>query len=167
MGVMQQYKFCPLCKASLEKSSVDGRDRLMCKECGWVNYYNPVPAIACLVLNREEDLLLIKRNVEPAVGAWALPGGFIEIDETLQEAGSRELREETGLDGTAGRLIGAYMQESKMYGSVLVVGMEFIIQDEDISTGDDAADARFFLREKMPPVPFTSHNKLIKAYLRS
>jgi len=153
-----------MCGAPLARQLAGGRDRLACKECGWINYLNPLPVVACLVRNSEKEILLIKRGVEPSVGSWALPGGFIEIDETPQGAGRRELHEETGLDGTAGRLVGVHMEESRMYGFVLVVGVEFIAGDKNAAAGDDALDAGFFARENIPKIPFAAHRKLIEDF---
>lgn len=164
--IMQQYKYCPICKANLELKFVDERDRLVCTDCGWVYYRNPVPVIECLVQNSKGELLLIQRNISPCKGCWALPGGFLETDETLQEGGVRELREETGLVSGAGRLVGAHMQDSQKYGMILVMGMEFIIENEDLVPGDDAQDAKFFSRKNLPPVPFNSHRKLIEEFLQ-
>ncbi len=162
---MRDYKFCPMCGAGLEWSRIDGRDRLTCRKCSWVDYRNPIPVIACLVSNRKGKILLIRRGIEPSKGKWALPGGFIEIDETLRDAGCRELREETGLEGRAGRLVGIHMQDSRMYGSVLVTGMEFIVESEDIVVGDDAIDAKFVSPERSSDIPFVSHRKLIEEFL--
>ncbi len=161
---MENFKYCPMCKASLEWNQIDGRDRLLCKECGWIDYKNPLPVVTCLVLNSKGELLLIKRGVEPAKDCWALPGGFIERQETPEEAGRRELKEETGLDGKVGRLVGVHMHESPRYGSVLVVGLEFIVENENISIGDDAVDARFYPKEELPIIPFLSHRKLIDKF---
>jgi 8-oxo-dGTP diphosphatase len=162
---MQEYKFCPICGIKLERDQIEGRSRLTCKKCNWVDYHNPIPVIACLVSDSKGDILLIKRGVEPSKGEWALPGGFIEVDETLQDAGLRELREETGLEGKAGRLVGVHMQDSRMYGSVLVVGMEFVVDNKDIVIGDDAVDAKFVSPEKASDIPFVSHRRLIEEYL--
>jgi len=153
-----------MCGALLARQFVGGRDRLTCKKCGWINFLNPLPVAACLVHNSKKELLLIKRGVEPSIGSWALPGGFIEIDETPQEAGRRELYEETGLSGTADRLVGVHMEESRMYGFVLVVGVEFIVGDKTPAAGDDATDVGFFARENMPDIPFASHRKLIEEF---
>ncbi len=162
---MQDYKYCPMCRTSLGWDFVEGRDRLTCKGCGWINYRNPLPVIACIVSSRNGELLLIKRGVEPSKGRWALPGGFIEAHETSQEAGCRELREETGLAGEPGRLVGVYSQESRMYGSVLVIGMEFTVEKEDTRAGCDAKDAKFITPAALPNIPFISHRKLIENFL--
>jgi len=145
---------------------MDGIDRSGCKKCGWINYVNPLPVVACLTLNKKKEILLIKRNVAPSIGSWALPGGFIELNETPAKAGERELVEETGVKGKAGRLIGTELQKSKMYGFVLVVGMEFLPKSKKIVPGDDASDAKYFPLKKLPPLPFLSHRKLIGEYVK-
>ena len=156
-----------MCRSALVQGHVDGRDRFLCSSCGWINYLNPVPVVACIVKDEKGSLLLIERAVEPCKGHWALPGGFVELDETIEIAGARELEEETGLKGKAGTLVGVHLQESETYGYVMIVGMEFQVKDLKLSVGDDASDARFFPAEDMPEVPFKSHKKLIQDYLRT
>ena len=153
-----------MCATTLQTGEVEGRDRLNCPKCGWVDYRNPLPVVACLVSSDGGDLLLIKRNVEPCRGCWALPGGFIENDETIQDAGKRELFEETGLKGNPGRLVGAHVHESPMYGAILMVGLEYIIEGGELAPGDDASEAKFIPRAKLPEVPFASHRNLIEEF---
>ena len=162
---MEDYKFCPMCTSRLETQHIEGRDRLRGPECEWINYRNPLPVASALVVNKKGELLLIKRGVEPAKGCWALPGGFIEVDETPEEAGERELFEETGIKGSPGRRVGVLRHDSPMYGSILIVAFEFIIDSEEIAVGDDAMDARFFPISKLPEIPFESHKILIKSFL--
>ncbi|WP_344976789.1 NUDIX domain-containing protein [Streptosporangium fragile] len=67
-----------------------------CSACGNTCYLNPLP-VAVMVLPVDEGLLVIRRDVEPYRGALALPGGFIDMGESWQQAAVRELREETGV----------------------------------------------------------------------
>lgn len=67
-----------------------------CAHCGNTTYSNPLPVSVVLLPIEPGGLLLVKRVQEPAAGKWALPGGFIETGETWQEAGAREVFEETG-----------------------------------------------------------------------
>ncbi len=67
-----------------------------CPRCGNVSYRNPLP-VAVVLLPVDNGLLLIRRTVAPQIGKLALPGGFINAGESWQEAGARELREETGV----------------------------------------------------------------------
>ncbi|MDO8683809.1 MAG: NUDIX hydrolase [Armatimonadota bacterium] len=66
---------------------------------------NPVPAVAAIIL-RGDEILLIKRGAEPGFGKWSIPGGSVEIGETMESALKREVKEETGLDVEVGRLAG-------------------------------------------------------------
>lgn len=162
---MKNFTYCPMCGIKLVSGFVDARHRLHCKKCGWINYRNPLPVVSCLVSDKKGYILLIKRGIEPCIGSWALPGGFMEIDETPEETGKRELFEETGLKGRPERIIGVRMHDSKLYGAILVVGVELIVKDFKLKVGDDAADARFFSRNKRPRIPFRSQEELVEEYL--
>ncbi len=164
---MEPYKYCPICAKALEEILLEGRDRFTCKKCGWINYLNPLPVISCLAVDPDGKVLLIKRGIEPSKGCWALPGGFIEIDETPGEAGLRELEEETGLEAKEGRLVGVRRHESPMYGPLIMVGIEMILSGGELKAGDDAADAAFFSPEDIPDIPFRSHRELISDFLNS
>ena len=76
-------------------------------------YKYPHPAVTadCIVFNQEEDMisvLLIKRKNEPFKDCWAFPGGFINIDESAEDAAIRELKEETGLEVSKVEQLKAY-----------------------------------------------------------
>lgn len=68
----------------------------------------PYLAVDCVVFDKQHRLLLIRRKYPPFQNAWALPGGFVEIGETVEQACRRELLEETGLLAGALRLVGVY-----------------------------------------------------------
>lgn len=67
-----------------------------CPHCRSVTYRNPLP-VSVVLVPVDDGLLLIRRTQEPQAGELALPGGFIEVGETWQEAGAREVGEETGI----------------------------------------------------------------------
>ena len=155
------YKYCPKCGAKLELSWIEDEKRLACPECHWVNYENPLPSSAALVRNEKGEVLLVKRGHEPGKGKWALPSGFIEIDETPKKACLRELKEETGLKGKVVRLVGVYSQESLLYRNVLIVGYE-VKAWGNLSPGSDSLEAEFFPLDNLPDIPFSSHKKMIE-----
>ena len=91
-------KFCPECGAQLSLQVVAGdeRPRFVCTACGKTHYQSPIVLVATYVCVGEE-ILWIRRGIAPATGRWAMPGGFMERDETPEKAASRELFEETGV----------------------------------------------------------------------
>ena len=106
LEIMQEFerykntKFCLVCGNSLAlKQDKENKLRPHCERCGWIFYKNHVPAVACVVLNEKNQLLLVKRKFEPQIGFWALPSGYMEIWQTPEETAIEELREETGLIG--------------------------------------------------------------------
>ncbi len=92
-----------------------------CPACHHVTYRNPLP-VSVVLLPVDDGLLLIRRTQEPQAGKWALPGGFIEAGETWQEAGARELGEETGITIEAGGLR-LFDARSAPDGMLLVFGL--------------------------------------------
>jgi ADP-ribose pyrophosphatase YjhB (NUDIX family) len=114
---------CSRCGTGLIFGAVDGdhRDRLICPECAWIAYVNPRIVVTALPLTDSGQVVLIRRGIEPAVGAWAQPGGFLEIDETVNEGAIRETFEETGLLIEPGEVIGLY---SRLEAAVVVLVFE-------------------------------------------
>jgi len=159
----KEVHFCPFCAGRLEDKEVHGRVRLVCTQCREIYYQNPVPAATALVLNHQSQLLLGRRAVEPAYGQWCLPGGFIEIGETMEQASLRELKEETGLEGRIASFVGCFAQTSRQYGAVIVFGYQVEILDGKLCPGDDISELVYFAFDRMPPVAFDSHRRLIDA----
>ena len=144
----------------MNKEHVEDRLRFVCTQCSWIHYENPLPCVAALVRNDRGDILLIRRGVEPARGEWALPSGFIEINETPEMACVRELEEETGLLGHITGLIGVFSQESQVYKNVLIIGYA-VKADGRLRAGSDSIDVRFFPVGELPEIAFPSHREIV------
>lgn len=107
-------------------------------------------------------ILLVQRNVDPKKGFWCLPGGFIELGESPENAALRELHEETGLTGQINKLLGVTTNPSRAYNSVLLVGYWVTSVSGILKPGDDASDAAYFPIDKLPEIAFDSHIKFIQ-----
>ena len=162
----QEFKFCPLCRRYLRRMQIDGRKRLVCQKCGWVHYKNPLPVVVCAVKNKGNKILVAKRNLMPGIDKWALPGGFIESNEAPEIACLRELEEETGLKGKIKRLVDVYVQTTRHYGSILVIGYEVRVSNNNLSLNNELKEAEFFSKQDLPVIPFSSHRKIIKSVFK-
>lgn len=158
--IATKLNFCPVCGTDLETRKIEERNRVVCPGCGWIAYENPLPSAAAFVKSPDRKILLVKRGVEPGKGKWALPSGFIEIDETPEMACLRELKEETGLDGKIVRLLGVYSQPSMMYKNVLIIGYEVDAKGV-LTAGSDSLAARYFMPSDLPDIAFPSHREMI------
>lgn len=93
---LYQFEYCPKCGA---KTFVERNEKAkQCTTCGFVYYFNPSSAVACFIRNAEGEVLLVRRAKDPAKGTLDLPGGFVDMHESAEEAARREVKEETGLD---------------------------------------------------------------------
>lgn len=151
---MREYKFCPLCGASLRSGEIDGKRRGYCPQCGFIAYKNPIPSVGAIGI-MDGKILLVKRGREPGKGSWAPPSGFMESGESPKKACLRELKEETGMEGTIKGLIGVYLERTRMYGEVLVIVYLVEIKGGELKPGDDADDTRFFSKGDLPELHFS------------
>lgn len=161
---MSVKKFCHFCGTPLIEKSMDGRLRKYCVACQEPLYENPLPATCLVVVGSGDGILLVRRGVEPKIGYWCLPGGFMELDETPEEGALRELREETGLIGRIESLLGVSANPSRLYQAVLMIGFLVKQYEGTLVAGDDATDIAFFDKRNLPEIAFESHVRFIRAY---
>jgi 8-oxo-dGTP diphosphatase len=110
---------------------------------------------------RGDKVLLVRRGRAPFEGRWALPGGFVERGERLEDAVCRELLEETGARGTVVGLVGAYSRPDRdPRGHTVSVVYAITVEDEEVSGGDDAAEAAWHDLASPPPLAF-DHDEIL------
>jgi ADP-ribose pyrophosphatase YjhB (NUDIX family) len=147
-------RFCAVCGGRLEEAVAPGSPR-QCSSCGRVQFRDPKVGVGVVVNDDEGRLLLVRRGVEPAVGKWALPAGFVNADEDPREAAGREALEETGLEVTVGRVIEVYPGEDGS-GVTFFISFEAQVTGGTLCAGDDATDVGFFGLEELPDLAFAS-----------
>lgn len=127
-------------------------------------YKYPRPAVTadCIVMTKEEvpKALLIQRGAAPFKGAWAFPGGFMNMDETTEQCAIRELEEETGLKVTKVHQIGAYSKVDRdpRGRTITVAYLAIIDTPEDVKGQDDAAKAEWFPITDLPKLAFDHYD---------
>ena len=135
-------------------------------------YDHPRPAVtvdlAIFALSGDElRVLLIRRKHDPYAGSWALPGGFLEIDEAIEDGARRELKEETGLDANGPlAFLGAYGDPKRdPRGRTISLAHAAVIRGmpPDVAGGDDAEDAAWRLARAGGPLAFDHESMLEKA----
>ena len=90
-----------------ETPAGDTHERDVCATCGFINYVNPKIVTGSIVRHRDK-ILLCRRAIEPRVGFWTLPAGFMEVGETAEQAAMREAREEANAAIVIDRLLAVY-----------------------------------------------------------
>lgn len=93
---LEKFTHCPCCGSELFRINDEKSRR--CHECGFEYYLNPSAAYVALIYNNQGQLLVVRRQCEPARGTLDLPGGFADIGETAEQGVAREVFEETGLE---------------------------------------------------------------------
>lgn len=155
------YNYCPPCGGRLHRRFSEGRDRLVCEKCGYIFYQNPVPAVAVILLQNAQ-VLLVKRKFEPRAGEWSLPAGFIEWGEGPEETARRELKEETGLDVAVRGIYGVYRGQERPDHEILLVVYRGEMMGGKLQPGDDALEARWFALAALPEnIAFRIHRDIL------
>lgn len=135
------------------------------------HYKYPHPSVTtdCVIFGfdgRQLRVLLIRRGVDPYKDQWAFPGGFIKIDESAEQGALRELREETGLET-------AYIKQFHTFSEpgrdprerVITIAYYALVKLQDVLGCDDAAEARWWPIDEIPPLAF-DHEEILKTALK-
>lgn len=146
--------YCHLCGGKLE---VKGTGAWRCTGCGVDLYDNPKPCADIALFTKEGKLLLSRRARNPEKGKFDLPGGFVDVGETVEDALARELREELGLSpgqyGTPKYLKSRthkYQYGRQIYDNIVLMFMaELMVDEKELAPQDDVAEVIAFTREQI------------------
>jgi 8-oxo-dGTP diphosphatase len=135
---------------------------LPCSECG--QYRNRTIAVDALIVSKSQ-ILLIKRGSTPEKGKWALPGGHVDFDETLEQAVMREVKEETGLESRSTVFLGSYSNPKRHPKQMIAI--LYLVEVQGMpNAGSDAVEIRYFPVNKLPNNLAFDHQDMIEDYLQ-
>jgi len=139
--------YCPSCGAPLIVRLLPSEDRprLLCDR-GHILYVNPKLVVG-VIPERRGKILLMRRAIEPRLGFWTYPGGFLELDETVEECAAREAKEETGVTVRIDDVVGVYSRPSIGIVSIVYRGR---VRGGRVDPGREALEARWFDPEDIP-----------------
>ncbi len=129
-----------------------------------MQHKNPALTVDALIIDGG-DIVLIKRKNQPFKDKWALPGGFVEYGECVEDAAVREAKEETGLDIILERLTGVYSDPDRdPRGHTVSVCFLGRIKGGELAASSDAKDVRAFPLDSLPPLAF-DHARIISDFM--
>jgi len=142
-------KFCSECGSELPSLTADGRSaarRLVCGGCGMTHFRNP-KLVACCIAEWQGQVLLCRRTIEPGVGLWTLPGGYVEASEPIQLAAAREAREEACATVDDLQLFRVY--NLPKFNEVIVV-FRGTLRDGRCAVGEETSEVTLFPKRDLP-----------------
>ncbi|MBI2051810.1 NUDIX domain-containing protein [Candidatus Roizmanbacteria bacterium] len=158
--------FCPKCAKKLSKKD---KNLYVCRNCGLHLHENPRPTNGVIFENNKGEVLLVRRKFPPKKGYWDLPGGFVDIGETMEDALRREVKEELGIDVKKFAYLTSrydrYLYKGQNY---YTLGFVFVakIPNQILKLADDVSEAKFFPKDKIPlsRLAFKSIKEVLRDY---
>jgi ADP-ribose pyrophosphatase YjhB (NUDIX family) len=141
----------------------DHQRRLVCLDCGFIHYINPRPVAGVVPVRADGSVLLTRRAIEPRIGSWVFPGGFMDVGETAEQAAARETLEEACLEVRDLSLLGVYTRIEP--GVVVIVYTGEAVGEAQ--AGDETSEVRWFAPGEIPwdELAFDTTTWALKAWL--
>ena len=153
---LHQFIYCPKCGSNrFVEHNVKSKK---CLDCGFVYYFNPSAAVVAVIENEKGEMLVAIRAKDPAKGTLDLPGGFVDMYETAEEAVAREVLEETSLKVVSTEYLfsipNLYVYSGFEVQTVDLFFFFFINDFNNLNAKDDVAQLQFVARKNLHPADF-------------
>lgn len=150
------FQFCPRCGSGFFIQNTPKSK--LCKDCNFEMYVNASAAVALFILNSENQLLVCKRAKDPAKGTFDLPGGFVDENETIEQAILREAKEELNVRVQNSSYLFSIPNQYEYSGwTIPTIDLFFLCEVEnfaDLKADDDVAGFEFIAPEQLNPTDF-------------
>ena len=150
--------YCQRCGHGLVERKIDDVLRPCCPSCGYVVFLDPKLAAVVLVYT-EGQLVMVRRGIEPALGRWSFPSGYVDRGEAVEDAAIREVKEETGLDIRVDRLVGLYSGDG---GPVVLAVYSATPTGGALESGTEVQEVALFPVDELPPLPFPHDYEILR-----
>ena len=150
--------FCQRCGHRLAEKTIEDRVRPFCPSCGFVVFLDPKIA-AVVLIPSDRKLVLVRRGIEPAMGRWSFPSGYVDRGEVIEDGAIREVSEETGLEVELDGFVGLYSSAGSPV--VLAVYTASVVGGE-LEPGSEIQEVAFFPVDELPPLPFPHDYQILR-----
>jgi 8-oxo-dGTP diphosphatase len=161
--LVDEINFCLRCGSRLVREERFGRLRPVCPACDWVYFADPKVAVAALIV-QDGRVLLVRRANDPQRGLWTLPAGFVDAGEDPAQAVVRECLEETGLNVRVTDLWDVLTGQEHPRGAHILIVYRAEVISGCLEAGDDVDRSGFFPVEALPPLAFSTTQKIINRH---
>ena len=156
--MLEEIKYCQRCGHGLARGAVEEKPRLRCPQCGYVVFLDPKLAAVVLV-ETDGNLVLVRRAIEPALGRWSFPSGYVDRGESVEEGAVREVREETGLLVAITGLVGVYSTSGN---PVVLAVFTAEVTGGELRPGAEVTETAEFNPDELPPLPFPHDDEILR-----
>lgn len=158
------YKYCPNCKTKLQRKPIEKVERFFCPNCDFVFWNNPKPVVS-MILIAKNKILMVQRKNQPLKDYWCLPGGYINYEETPEEALTREVKEEIGHEPQIKKLVGVYQIDNDPRG----INIDIIYAGEfkgEVKLSEEHQNYKFFSSNQLPAKIAYKHRQAIEDFFQ-
>lgn len=166
MSRAPDLNYCLQCGHPLENREAFGRTRRFCPLCDKIIFREHKVAAGVLV-EREDQVLLVRRRLSPRRGMWSIPAGFVDFDEDPSGAAIRECQEETGLDVEITGLLDVIAGREHEGGADIVIVYRAREIGGQPRAADDVDRVAFFALDDLPPLAFRATRVALKTWRKS
>jgi ADP-ribose pyrophosphatase YjhB (NUDIX family) len=155
-------KFCPNCATPVVFRVESGRERPACPDCGFIHYDDP-KLVAVAVIPVDGRIVLGRRTMNPGIGLWAFPGGYVNRGESVHGALVREVREETNLHVATEHLLGLYSEDDN---PVVLVAYVARPTGGQLGVGEEVSEVGLFGPGQLPELAFPHDADILREWQR-
>jgi 8-oxo-dGTP diphosphatase len=159
VNMIEQNKYCQFCGTHLVRKYDRSKMRSFCEACNVFKYVDPKVAVVAIVPSNN-TILLIRRAIEPHLGKWSLPSGYVDRGESIENALVREVFEETTICASPHRYLGVFSGK----GPVVVHVYVATHKSGTAKAAEEVSEIKWFELGKIPELPFPYDQEIMSAY---